>query len=140
MLQDWASDIVGSNNEDAAFVMAQGNIIRGNAIPVKTPYMDRAVLDDIPLSTSICGNWMVSIVFKILMKILFKLKGVDSLIIEMLLSIENNWQEAGFNLWEWIINAKDEKNEDDTSPKNIPRHTKESDILACIFCVSVYSM
>ena len=73
-----ASDTAGRSITARELVIAVGNIIRGRAIPVKTPKMDRAVEVSSPDSFSFSGIKIASILVKILRINLFPVSGTAS--------------------------------------------------------------
>ena len=72
---DCASAIEGRSRVAAEPVMAQGNMTVGKAIPENTPYRDSACAELRPLSTSLTGSWIASIVANRLRQILLRLSG-----------------------------------------------------------------
>ena len=68
--------MAGSSSDAAEPVIAQGNIITGNAIPENTPYMESASDVERPYSTSLPGSATVSMVERRLTQTLIRLKGM----------------------------------------------------------------
>lgn len=68
--------MAGSSNEAAEPVMAQGNIITGNAIPENTPYTESASDVESPCSISFLGSATVSMVERRLTHTLLRLRGI----------------------------------------------------------------
>ena len=67
--------MAGSSKEAAEPVMAQGNIITGNAIPENTPYTERASDVESPYSVSFIGSMTVSMPESRLTHNLLRLRG-----------------------------------------------------------------
>ena len=72
-----ASEITGRSITEIEFVNALGNRTRGRAIPVKTPYIDRASADDRPNNRSCPGMEMASTLARILIISRFAESGAE---------------------------------------------------------------
>ena len=72
------SAIVGSSMVETEFVIADGNRMQGNAMPVSTPYILRESEEGIPNACNLSGMEMASILCKMFNNVLLAVNGIAS--------------------------------------------------------------